>query len=242
MSLTALRSVFGNPEPRGPSRSVLLCLAWHADANGNAWPSERTLAAEAGLNRKTVRRALIALADAGAIKISPKARAVRNQSAPGARKVNVYRLLCAVPSGGATQPKPRGPSGNAARPLSDPMRGPSWGGQIDIFSKDSRNPSCGADAPDEEFRRERILFPTRGGPRPVPDALLRELRGGFPGLDVTTVIRKAAAAVDRTGNPPAVQALSAYLRTCCQNAAGEADTDAKPPKADGPPEDFFKTL
>lgn len=47
------------------ARSVYMYLKDHADQNGQCWPGIRTIAAELGLSRSTVKRALNDLCRAG---------------------------------------------------------------------------------------------------------------------------------------------------------------------------------
>jgi hypothetical protein len=69
MSLPVLNAVFEHPEGlTHGERVVLLNLAHHADDTGLAWPSVETIAAECGMGRRTVQRALRRLEDVGWIK------------------------------------------------------------------------------------------------------------------------------------------------------------------------------
>jgi len=65
---------------------VLLCLAQHANAQGECWPSVATIAEETGYSARAVQLALADLRQAGHIKITPAT------SEGGRCKSNVYRL------------------------------------------------------------------------------------------------------------------------------------------------------
>lgn len=77
MSHDYTRPVWENPEPRGVARYVLLCLADHANAAGESWPSVRTIARETRCSENNVRRALHALAAAGYVSIRYRRRSER---------------------------------------------------------------------------------------------------------------------------------------------------------------------
>lgn len=67
---------------------VLLMLGYHADdATGECWPSIRLLASETGLGERTVRRALVGLAEHGLIE-----KRYRQRHSDGTLSVWVYRL------------------------------------------------------------------------------------------------------------------------------------------------------
>jgi DNA-binding transcriptional MocR family regulator len=65
-------------EPRpglgGPATAVLRDLADHASESGSCWPAVATMAAETGLSRRTVQRALRRLEAAGLISVRPTGR------------------------------------------------------------------------------------------------------------------------------------------------------------------------
>lgn len=53
-------------------RFVALVLAWHASDDGQAWPSNNTLASECGITRDRVRHCLKALRAAGVVEVALK--------------------------------------------------------------------------------------------------------------------------------------------------------------------------
>ena len=56
------------------ARAVYMYLKDHADSEGRCWPGIRTIAAELGLSRSTVKRALADLEKAGYLRILPRYR------------------------------------------------------------------------------------------------------------------------------------------------------------------------
>jgi DNA-binding transcriptional MocR family regulator len=77
VSWRVVKCVLGHHDDKvgGVDLLVLLYLANHAngDDGSGAWPSQPTLAAEAGVHRATVQRALERLADVGAVEVDPRA-------------------------------------------------------------------------------------------------------------------------------------------------------------------------
>jgi len=69
------------------ARAVYMYLKDHADSQGQCWPGIRTISAELGLSRSTVKRALDDLCQAGLI--SKESRWREN----GSLTSNRYRLL-----------------------------------------------------------------------------------------------------------------------------------------------------
>lgn len=69
------------------ARVVYIYLKDHADSEGTCWPGIRTIAAELGLSRSTVKRALDDLCKVGLI--SKEHRWRKN----GSLSSNLYRLL-----------------------------------------------------------------------------------------------------------------------------------------------------
>ena len=69
------------------AKTVYMYLKDHADSEGKCWPGIRTIAAELGLSRSTVKRALNDLCKAGII--SKEYRWREN----GSLSSNLYRLL-----------------------------------------------------------------------------------------------------------------------------------------------------
>lgn len=69
------------------ARTVYMYLKDHADKNGQCWPGIRTIAAELGISRSTVKRALDDLCRAGLI--TRESRWREN----GSLTSNLYRLL-----------------------------------------------------------------------------------------------------------------------------------------------------
>ena len=57
------------------ARAVYMYLKDHADSEGRCWPGIRTIAAELGLSRSTVKRALEDLYRAGLVTSEPEASA-----------------------------------------------------------------------------------------------------------------------------------------------------------------------
>lgn len=77
-----LRSKMLRDLPTTPGQSlVLLCLRSHADAQGISWPSQDTIAAETGMQRSGVRKALSALVEMGIIQqLSPGSQGSGNSA------------------------------------------------------------------------------------------------------------------------------------------------------------------
>ena len=73
------------PEPQ--ARAVYMYLKDHADSEGRCWPGIRTIAAELGLSRSTVKRALEDLYRAGLVTSEPRWRE------NGSLSSNLYRLV-----------------------------------------------------------------------------------------------------------------------------------------------------
>jgi len=69
------------------ARAVYMYLKDHADSEGRCWPGIRTIAAELGLSRSTVKRALDDLCRAGLLSKEPRWRE------NGSLTSNLYRLL-----------------------------------------------------------------------------------------------------------------------------------------------------
>ena len=69
------------------ARSVYMYLKDHADSERRCWPGIRTIAAELGLSRSTVKRALDDLSKAGLIAREPRWRE------NGSLSSNLYWLL-----------------------------------------------------------------------------------------------------------------------------------------------------
>lgn len=127
MSLHAIVAVFDHSKARLANRLVLLALADYAHDDGtNAFPSVDTLAGKAGVDRRTVQRALADLEAAGEI---AKTGATR-------RGVTIWRLLLdglrgdkLSPEGSSTRSSRRSggnlpPQGDRTPPLDDTMPPP----------------------------------------------------------------------------------------------------------------------
>jgi hypothetical protein len=99
VSIRALRWVYGivDPDLTATQKSVLACLAWHANPDDECWPKQRTLARECSMNETTVRRALSEL-DGRYIDRQ------RQNRADGSRRNDHYWLY--IP--GAAHGRPRG--------------------------------------------------------------------------------------------------------------------------------------
>ncbi len=69
------------------ARVVYMYLKDHADSEGHCWPGIRTIAAELGLSRSTVKRALDDLCKAELLSKEPRWRE------NGSLTSNLYRLL-----------------------------------------------------------------------------------------------------------------------------------------------------
>ena len=69
------------------ARSVYMDLRDHADSEGRCWPGIRTISAELGLSRSTVKRALEDLYHAGLVTREPRWRE------NGSLSSNLYRLV-----------------------------------------------------------------------------------------------------------------------------------------------------
>lgn len=68
------------------AKAVLFYLKDHADGEGKCWPGIRTIAAELGLSRSTVKRALGELVDTGLVEKSSQWR--KN----GSLSSNLYQI------------------------------------------------------------------------------------------------------------------------------------------------------
>ena len=68
------------------ARAVYMYLKDHADSEGRCWPGIRTIAAELGLSRSTVKRALSDLVRLGKVEKQPRYRENGGQTS------NLYRL------------------------------------------------------------------------------------------------------------------------------------------------------
>ena len=68
------------------ARAVYMYLKDHADSEGRCWPGIRTIAAELGFSRSTVKRALDELCGAGLLTREPRRRD------NGGRTSNLYWL------------------------------------------------------------------------------------------------------------------------------------------------------
>ena len=79
---------------------VLVCISWHANANGLAWPSQDLIADETGLNRSTVNRAVTRLAKLGYL--VPEKRKRRHGHWPA----NTYKVVRVKPMDPNNSPKP----------------------------------------------------------------------------------------------------------------------------------------
>lgn len=69
------------------AKAVYMYLKDHADKDGTCWPGIKTIAAELGLSRSTVKRALNDLVYAGLVERSPRWRE------NGSFTSNLYRIL-----------------------------------------------------------------------------------------------------------------------------------------------------
>lgn len=102
----------------GTAKVTLLALAWYANTNGEAWPSQQTLADHTGLGVRTIRRAMATLEACGAIK-----RRVRSQGAAGRSSDHVelplHRTL-RVPKKPRRRSVPTGQSGRMGKANSQP--------------------------------------------------------------------------------------------------------------------------
>ena len=65
MSLRMMDAVRQHSRSKGTARMVLLFLAWYANDEGIAWPSQATLARDASITDRRVRDALCKLVDLG---------------------------------------------------------------------------------------------------------------------------------------------------------------------------------
>lgn len=68
------------------ARSVYMYLKDRADSEGKCWPAIKTIAAELGLSRSTVKRALVDLCQAGLLTKDPRWRE------NGSLSSNLYRI------------------------------------------------------------------------------------------------------------------------------------------------------
>lgn len=73
MSVAMIQAAFADQSTTGNDRLVMLVMAWHADEDHDiAWPTLRTIAAEAHIAINTVRRALQRLTDQGLLELVDK--------------------------------------------------------------------------------------------------------------------------------------------------------------------------
>lgn len=68
MSVAALKWALSLPL-KHPAKGVLLSLAWHANTEGQAWPSRAVIAQEIGVDVRTVVTAIKHLEDVGLISV-----------------------------------------------------------------------------------------------------------------------------------------------------------------------------
>ena len=64
-----VEAVYANRSTSGATRQVLLYLAHRANDNGQCWPSQATIAADVGITRRTVIRAIEALQELGEVAV-----------------------------------------------------------------------------------------------------------------------------------------------------------------------------
>ncbi len=89
MSWQAVEWVLKNSRSRGATRLVAVCIASHADQNGEqAWPSAQTIAQEAGISRSSVFPCLARLIQLGELVRIPGG---------GRNRTNAYRLTLVSP-------------------------------------------------------------------------------------------------------------------------------------------------
>jgi len=69
MSIQAVRYALEDSTVYGPARAVLMCLAFHAGATGETWPSTEMIARECGIRRQAAARALAVLRQVGEIEL-----------------------------------------------------------------------------------------------------------------------------------------------------------------------------
>lgn len=88
MSVQAMSWVFDHSESELAARLVLLSIANHCDAHGrNAFPSQELIAEEAHVSVRTVKRCIVALAEAGELTVEN-----RKGAAVGRARTNYYEL------------------------------------------------------------------------------------------------------------------------------------------------------
>lgn len=91
LSYRLMHMVWRHSQSTGAARAVLLCLAARADhLTGECWLSEATLARNAGVTDRTVRRAIRTLASLGELSARHGPRYANGQ--PGPDACNRYRL------------------------------------------------------------------------------------------------------------------------------------------------------
>lgn len=91
MSVQAISWVLENSPTKNGSRLVLLSIANHANDHGEAWPSMATMAREANLDEKTVKRLISGLVKEG--HLGRKVNGAPDARIPGDRRPNLYRLV-----------------------------------------------------------------------------------------------------------------------------------------------------
>lgn len=90
MSVQVMGWVWANSAATGIDKLVLLAVADSAnDDGGNAWPSIALLSRKAGVNERTVQRAIRRLVESGALRVKANA---------GRHGVNVYRVVMKPPA------------------------------------------------------------------------------------------------------------------------------------------------
>lgn len=122
MSIKVMSWVWEHSQAQGIDRLVLLAIADSAnDTGGQAWPSRLTLARKAGVDEKTVRRAVLRLVEMGELAVAERA---------GQGRANVYSVLMPT-QGGQSAPGQNAPPAGAPRPRAGRPRGaesPNRGG------------------------------------------------------------------------------------------------------------------
>lgn len=101
MSVQAITAAFAFDAPSSNAKLVLLALANYADEDGVCYPSVKRLATMTGLSDRSVRYALQALVDAGAMDRNHRRRA------DGSRTSDEYRLHIPAANGAASEQEAR---------------------------------------------------------------------------------------------------------------------------------------
>lgn len=152
MSVESLAAVLHHSKAKGTAKVVAIGIANH-DGDGGAWPSVRTLAIYANVDRSTVKRAIRSLVALGEVRVHVQAGGPKDMD--DTDRPNLYDVLVDCPEGcdRTRNHKPRkgwkrGKDGDYTR-LDEEGTVPLWitGGGVDAPGGTDAPGAGGADAP-----------------------------------------------------------------------------------------------